>query len=340
MTTPSQPQLEPAERLLQVVFGAVLTRCMTTIAELGVPDALANGPLPIDRLAEKVAANADFLNRVLRVLVVNGIVEEPTPGVYAQTSVTDLLRRDHPQSMRDIALLITSASHWHPLGRLSDALRSGQSGARHAFGVEIWDWFQRPENKSEWDQFNAGMTSFSTGTSMAVAQGCDFGRYKRIVDVGGGHGFLLRTVLSQAPSAKGVLCDLPGVVAGANRAELGDRIECVGADFFETVPEGGDCYLLKHIIHDWDDAHCRRMLANIARAMAPNGRVLIVDMVLPTGHVPHPSHFMDIIMIDQTVGGRERTEREFGVLLTSAGLKLETIHPTPSPVSVVEASKA
>lgn len=266
-----QPEMAPQARLLQVVFGGVLTRGMTTIAELGVPDALADGPKPIEELAETVGANTDFLNRVMRTLVSAGIVEEPSPDTYAQTPVSDLLRRDHPASLRDLAILFTAQSHWDPLGRLPDAVRSGKSAVSQTFGVEMWDWFQRPENGGEWNLFNAAMTSFSSGTSIAVAQSYDFGRHQRIVDVGGGHGFLLQTVLAKAPSARGVLCDLPGVVGGADREALGDRIECFGADFFETVPEGGDCYLLKHIIHDWDDARCRRLLSNIAGAMAPTG---------------------------------------------------------------------
>lgn len=331
--------MTPSEQLMHTVFGYILTRCVTAIAELGVPDILADGPQSIDRLAEEAGADRGFLDRVMRTLVSGGIFEEPSPGIYAQTPVSDLLRRDHPESMRDLAMLFTSRSHWEPLGRLSDAIRSGESAASHAFGMEMWNWFQAPENKQEWDQFNAGMTSFSSGTSIAVAQSYDFSPYTRIVDIGGGHGFLLRTVLSKAPSADGVLCDLPEVIAGANREELGDRIVCIGADFFEKVPEGGDCYLLKHIIHDWDDARCRQVLANIARVMAPGGRVLIVDMVVPEERVPHPSYFLDITMLAQTMGGRERTEQEFNNLLTSAGLKLAAIHPTPSLVSVVEARR-
>jgi len=340
MTEQSQNELTPPERLLDVLFGYVLTRCVTAVAELGVPDVLADGPHSIGQLADTVGANREFLHRVMRTLAAGGIIGEPSPGTYAQTPVSDLLRRDHPQSMRDLAVLFTSRSHWDPIGRLPDALRSGKSAASHTFGMEMWDWFQHPDNKDEWDLFNASMTSFSSGTSMAVAESYDFGRYTRIVDIGGGHGFLLRTVLSKAPSATGVLCDLPGVIAGANRDELGDRIECVGADFFEEVPEGGDCYLLKHIIHDWDDPRCSQLLSNIAGVMAPDGRVLIVDMVVPDERVPHPSYFLDITMLAQTIGGRERTEQEFDELLASAGLKLEAIHPTPSPVSVVEASVA
>ena len=336
------PQNDPApsEQLLNVIFSYILTRCVTAIAELGVPDILAEGPRSIEQLAEAIGANQEFLNRVMRTLVAGGIIDEPSPGTYAQTPVSDLLRRDHPQSMRDLAVLFTSRSHWEPLSRLPDAIRSGKSAASHSFGMEMWDWFHRPENKDEWDQFNASMTSFSSGTSLAVVQSYDFSRYTRIIDVGGGHGFLLQTVLSKAPSAKGVLCDLPGVIAGTKRDELGDRIECVDADFFETVPEGGDCYLLKHIIHDWDDERCRQILTNIANAMAADGRILIVDMVVPGERVPHPSYFLDITMLAQTTGGRERSAQEFNDLLASAGLRLEAIHPTPSPVSVVEASRA
>lgn len=340
MTEQSRNELTPPERLLDVLFGYVLTRCVTAVAELGVPDVLAAGPQSIEALAEAAGANQEFLNRVMRTLVAGGIIDEPSPGTYAQTPVSDLLRRDHPQTMRDLAILFTSRSHWEPIGRLPDALRSGKSAASHSFGMEMWDWFHRPENKDEWDKFNASMTSFSSGTSMAVVQSYDFSRYTRIVDIGGGHGFLLRTVLSNAPSATGVLCDLPGVIAGTNHEDLGDRIECMGADFFEIVPEGGDCYLLKHIIHDWDDDRCRRILANIAGAMAADGRVLIVDMVVPDERVPHPSYFLDITMLAQTMGGRERTEQEFSDLLASSGLRLEAIHPTPSPVSVVEARMA
>lgn len=340
MTELSPRELSPAEKLMQVCFGYILTRSVTAIAELGVPDILATGPQSIDQLAEKTGTNREFLHRVMRTLVSGGVIDEPTPETYALTPVSDLLRRDHPESMRELAIIFTSKSHWHPLGRLSDAIRSGKSAVSHAFGMEMWDWFQRPENRDEWDLFNASMTSFSSSTSVAVAKSYDFSSYTRIVDVGGGHGFLLRTVLSKAPSAQGVLCDLPDVIAGANRGELGDRIECVGADFFEKVPEDGDCYLLKHIIHDWDDARCSQLLANIARVMASDGRVLIVDMVVPNERIPHPSYFLDITMLAQTIGGRERTEQEFSDLLASAGLKLEAIHPTPSPVSVVEASKA
>jgi len=340
MTERSRLELTPYERLMHVVFGYILTRCVTAIAELGVPDLLADGPQSIDRLAKEAGANRDFLNRVMRLLVAEGIIDEPSPGTFAQTSVSALLRRNHPETMRELAVMFTSQSHWKTIAQLPDAIRSGQSGVSHAFGMELWDWLQRPENKGEWDQLNTGMTSFSSGTSRAVAQSYDFSRYARIVDVGGGHGFLLRTVLSKAPSARGVLCDLPGVIAGANRDELGDRIECVGADFFERVPEDGDCYMLKHIIHDWDDARCRKVLDNIARVMAPDGRVLIIDMVMPDERVSDLSYLLDITMLVQTIGGRERTKQEFDDLLASAGLKLEAIYPTPSPVSVMEASKA
>lgn len=330
----------PVEQVLQVCCGYIVTRCFSAIAELGIPDVLANGPQTIDQLADKVGANPEFLNRVMRTLVSNGLIDEPSSDTYAQTPVSDLLRADHPQSMRELAMIFTAKSHWQPLGNLPIALRTGKSAVSQTFGMEMWDWFQQPENIDEWNLFNSSMTSFSAGTSVAVAESYDFSSYRRIIDVGGGHGFLLKTVLAKAPNATGVICDLPDVVAGANREELGKRIDCVGADFFETVPADGDCYMLKHIIHDWDDARSQKILSNIANAMTPDGRVLIVDMVVPDERVPHPSYFLDITMLCQTIGGRERTKQQFENLLAISGLKLKAIHPTASPVSVVEAIKA
>ena len=226
---------------------------------------------------------------------------------------------------------------WQPWGQFTHSLRSGESAARNTFGTDVFSWFQRPENKDEWDLFNAAMTSFSSGTSLAVAETYDFSPFAKIVDIGGGHGFLLKTILSKAPAASGVLLDLPGAIEGADLGELSERIECVGQSFFDAAPPGGDCYILKHIIHDWGDESCRTILGHIATAMAPEGRVLVVELVMPDGPAPHPAKLMDLNMLALTEGGKERTEEEYAALFASAGLELVEIHPTPSPVSVIEA---
>ena len=211
-------------------------------------------------------------------------------------------------------------------------------GAQHAFGTDVFTWFQREENRAEWQIFNAAMTSFSGITGPAVAEGYDFTGFRRIVDVGGGHGELLRTVLATAPDAKGVLADLPEVVKGADT--FGGRIECVGGSFFDGVPAGGDCYLLKHIIHDWSDDACRTILGHIAAAMAPDGKVLLVEMVMPETPEPHLAKFQDINMLAMTEGGCERTRSEFAALFAASGLRLNAVHELPAPVAIVEAVKA
>ena len=322
---------------MQALFGFMVTKSLSAVAALDVADALRDGPTYYTDLAGRVGADQRALRRVMRLLASAGIFAEPEPGTYALTPVSELLRSDVPTSMRDMAVMITSDSHWQPWGRLVETLRSGKSGPQHAFGVDVFTWFQQDENQHEWAIFNAAMTSFSKGTSHAVAESYDFSGFRRIVDIGGGHGWFLKTVLSNAPDATGVLFDLPDVVAGS--ADVGDRIESVGGSFFEAVPDGGDCYTMKHIIHDWGDDQCRVLLANVAKAMAPAGKVLVIEAVMPDSAEPHPAKFMDINMLAMTEGGCERTEKEFGALFASAGLELRAIHPTPSLVSVVEAVK-
>ena len=337
MSTAEHPP--PPAQLLQMLFGFILARSVSAVAELNVADALKDGPLSVADIARAVGAHEPSLRRVMRTLVATGLFAEPDPGTYALTPVSELLRSDVPTSMRDMAVMITSQSHWQPWERFTDTLRTGESGPQHAFGTDAFSWFQRGENADQWNLFNAAMTSFSTGTSLAVAETYDFSRFTKIVDIGGGHGFLLKTVLSTAPSASGMLLDLPGAIEGADLGELSERVECVGQSFFDGVTEGGDCYMLKHIIHDWSDEQCRIILGNIATAMAPTGRVLVIELMMPEGPEPHPAQFMDLNMLTMTEGGTERTKVEFASLFASAGLALMAVHPTASPVSIIEARK-
>ena len=332
-------QPPPDALLFQSLVGFMVSKSLSAVAELGVADKLQAGPLSGRELARAVHADERFLCRVMRLLVSTGIFAEPAPGTYALTPVSELLRSDHSQSLRDLAAMVGSESHWQPWGQLPQAIRTGMSGSRIAFGTDAFSWFQRAENKTQWDLFNAAMTSFSSGTSMAVADSYDFSRFRNIVDIGGGRGFLLRAVLAKAPNAKGTLFDLPGVFEGDGIDTLDGRITCVGGDFFTTVPEGGDCYLLKHIVHDWDDDRCRALLTNIARAMDSAGTVIVVEMVMPQGQEPHFAKFADINMLAFTEGGCERTEQEFASLFESAGLQLKSIRGTSTLVGVVEAVK-
>jgi hypothetical protein len=329
-------EMPPQARLMQALFGLMVAKSVSAVAALGVADALADGALYYTDLAEAVGADQRSLHRVMRMLSSTGIFSERKPGTYALTPVSDLLRTDASGSMRDLAVVLTAHSHWAPWGRLDDVLRTGMSGPRHVFGEDIFTWFQREENRAEWDIFNAAMTSFSMGAARAVAEAVDFGGFSRFVDIGGGHGYLLKTLLAQAPRATGKVYDLPGVVAGAEPIK---GIEFIGGDFFASVPAGADCYLLKHIVHDWSDDQCIRILKNIAAAMHPRGRVFVIEMVMPESPEAHPAKFMDVNMLAMTEGGCERTEREYARLFNKAGLKLLKVHPTETAVSVVEAAK-
>jgi hypothetical protein len=339
MTSVSEPTPPPPDAVVfQAITAFMVSRSLSAVAELGVADHLRDRSLSASDLARAVGANERFLFRVMRLLVSAGLFAEPSPGTYALTPSSELLRSDHPNSLRDLTAMITSESHWRAWGELTDAIRTGTSGSCLAFGTDAFSWFQRKENKAHWDLFNAAMTSYSAATSMAVVNVYDFSRFRHIIDVGGGRGFFLRTALAKATHASGTLFDLPGVFEGGDIDTLGGRIACVGGDFFTSVPEGGDCYVLKHIVHDWDDERCRTFLGNIARVMDPAGRVIVVDMVMPEGPEPAFAKVADINMLAFTEGGSERTEREFASLFDSAGLQLKAIHTTPI-VSAVEAVK-
>jgi len=336
MTDPQQPT--PDQHLFQLMFGFMATRAVSAIAELRVADALAGGPLYYTDLAQKVGADQRALHRAMRLLVSLGVFAEPKPGTYALTPVSELLRSDVPGSLRALAEMITAESHWIPWGRFTDTLRTGESGMLHAFGATAFDWFQKAENAAQWEIFNEAMTSFSSVTGGAIAGSYDFSRFGTIADVGGGQGQLLRMVLAKAPKAKGILADLPQVVEGADT--LGGRIEPQGGNFFEGVPAGADCYMMKHIIHDWSDEDSVKILSNIAAAMKPDSRVLVCEMVMPDRPEPHPAKFQDLNMLAMTEGGCERTEAEFAALFEKSGLKLAGVHHTPTPVAIVEAVKA
>lgn len=269
---PPSPQLPPEAMIMQGLFGFMMTKGLGVAADLGIADALKGGPLYYTDLASVVGADQRALHRVMRMLAGHGLFDEPKPGTFANNAVSDLLRVDHPHSMAGMTKMICGESHWQPWGRLEHTVRTGKSGAFHAFGEEIFTWFQKPQNKSEWDVFNDAMTSMSLGQAPLIAQSYDFAKFRRVVDVGGGHGHLLKHVVAQAPNATGVLFDMPDVVAGA---DLPPNIVRDGGDFFARVPEGADCYMLKAIIHDWSDDHCRKILGNIARVMDPSGRVLL-----------------------------------------------------------------
>jgi len=230
--------------------------------------------------------------------------------------------------------------HYPAWGDLMHSVRTGEIAFDHHFGMPVWEFFERhPENAATFNDAMTGMTNAVTG---AVMESYDFSAFRKVVDVGGGHGSLLASVLSANPRAIGVLFDAPSVIAGARELEgagVADRCEKVAGDFFQSVPQGGDAYLLKWILHDWDDERSVAILTNCRRAMAEDGKVLLIEAVLPPGNDPHFGKLIDLNMLVMT-GGRERTEEGYRRMLEASGLRLTRVVPTPSPMSVVEAAKS
>jgi hypothetical protein len=242
-----------------------------------------------------------------------------------------------PGSVRGYIIMQGEAWIWDAWGRALHSVRTGEPAFTHLHGMDAFAYLEgHPEAAAT---FNAGMTGRAASADVAVARTYDFSGVRTIVDVGGGHGLLLSTILEAYPAARGILLDLPSVAAGAREriaaAGLAGRCDVIAGDFFASVPPGGDCYLLANVIHDWDDDRAVAILRSCQRAMADGGRVLIIEAVLPTGNEPHPGKVGDLQMLVIT-GGRERTAAEYRALLTAGGFRSGRVVPTASPVSVVE----
>ena len=242
--------------------------------------------------------------------------------------------------MRNFAITETAPGHWLPWGRLHESVRSGRPMAREALGMELFDWYA--QNPEEAGFFSAAMGNLSALAASELVRVYDFSAVRTVADVGGAHGVLLTAVLRANPAARGILFDLPHVIATAAdviaAAGLSQRCELVSGDFFEAVPEGADLHLLKQIVHDWDDERATRLLQNCHRALAPAGKVLLVEMVIPPDNRPSPAQAMDLNML-VLLGGRERTEEEYQRLFQAAGFRLERVITTHSPFSVIEATR-
>jgi hypothetical protein len=332
---PGPPTLTAAEQLLAMASGAWVTQMISVASELGVADQLGDGERGVADLAERCRAHPEALFRLLRGLASLGIFQETAPHQFALTPLAELLRSDHPQSLRQFTRML-AGEHYLSWADLLHGVRTGTSPFRHRYGCTVFEWYA--QNPERGEIFDGSMTDFSRRETEAMLAGFDFSGIQHLVDVGGGRGGLLQRVLRAYPQLRGTLYDQAEVVAPVQvPSDLAGRFGVEGGDFFQSVPAGADAYLLKHIIHDWGDEACRAILGQIRSAMAPGGRVLIVEPVIPPGNDPFPGKLLDINMLVMTDGGRERSASEYALLLESAGLSLQRIHPTPAAVSVVEA---
>lgn len=322
---------------MQMVFGYWVSQPISVVARLGVADQLAAGPLDAAALASRVGVHEESLFRILRALASAGVFELDDEGRFSLTLAGQLLRRDHPMSLAATAAMIGDSAHWLPWGRLFDCVRTGEPTAEAALGRPIWEHFGA--NPEEWERFDDAMAGMSSGIVGLLVEAYDFSRFECIVDVGGGRGVLLAGILERFARPRGVLFDLADTIDRARQSLAGsaaaDRIELMAGSFFDGVPAGGDAYLLKHIIHDWNDDDATRILTNVRSAMNERGKVLLVEFVLGAGETPF-GLLLDLNMM-VLLGGRERTADEFGRLFARAGLGLERVVPAGGPLSVVEA---
>jgi SAM-dependent methyltransferase len=325
-----------------MVIGKWISQAIGTVVELGVPDELRKGPRRCSDVARKVGVSEDGLYRLLRALASVGLFAESAGRRFKLTPTGQFLRSDHPQSAAGYAQFVAHDSTWRPWGQLNYSVKTGMPAFDQVFGAPIFEYLSK--NPQAAAVFDDAMTSISAAEAKAAAEAIDFKGIKTVMDVAGGHGLLLATVLKRNKTMRGVLFDLPHVVAGAAatfaRAGMTGRVRTESGDFFTELPSGADAIMMKHIIHDWDDESATRILQACHRALGPQGKVLIVDAVVPPGNVPHYGKLLDLEMLVLTPRGRERTKIEFTKLLRGAGFRLSRIVTTNSPLSVVEAVKA
>jgi hypothetical protein len=331
----------PAEYLRRLFDDVELSYLVVLAAQLGVADLLAAGPRSVADLAAATGVDSQSLYRVLRALASRGLFQDDGNKGFSLTPAAEPLRRDDPHSVRPQALWSGSEEYRRAWGDLGYSVRTGRPAFDHVFGKPFFEHLA--EDRAFAKIFSDVMTRSSSDEGAAIAAAHDFSGYRRIVDVGGGHGVLLSAVLDRHPGPLGVLFDLPEVVGTAGGAidrHVGaGRAEKVAGDFFESVPPGEDAYLFKWIIHDWDDDAAIRILTNCRTAMAPGGRVLLVEVVVPEGAAGSAATRLDTTMLVLT-GSRERTEREYRELLHRAGMNLIKVTPTASRFSFLEATPA
>jgi hypothetical protein len=346
----STPQraAELRQRIASLIGGYQTSAAIGAVARLGVADALADDPLEPLELATRIGADPRSLERVLRVLQDAGLFTRLDDGRIALTPLGELLRTDVAGSASHLAIASTEDWRWRAYGHLTHSVRTGEPGFRQAHGCGLWEYLERDPDAAR--VFNQSMSRVASANAAALVSNYDLSSVRRLVDVGGGHGVLVRAALEANPQMSAVVFDLAGVIEGTRTqvaaAGLADRCEAIAGDFFTAVPAGGDVYVLSWILHDWDDRPAASILANCRAAICEGGRLLVVEMVVPSGDEPLSSPSLDRIVkasdleMLTIVGGRERTAAEYRELFASAGFELTRILPLgSSPWSLLEGAQ-
>jgi O-methyltransferase domain len=333
------PTLTPPLQLYMLGEGAVIATALSLVAELGIADLLKDGPRSSEELAQATFTHQRALYRVLRVLSMVGVFTEVQPDHFDLTPMGQLLRSDIPDSMRSWIRMINRKIWFHTYAEASYSLRTGHPAFERVVGAEVFEYLDA--HPDEGTIFNEAMNDMTRGVATAIVQEYDFSGINKIVDLGGGHGILITTILQAYPKMKGLLFDMPQVADGARpmiaAAGLAQRCEIVAGDFFSSVPAKGDAYLLKWIIHDWPYDQALTILQNCRNVMKKTSRLLLIETVILEGDAFDPGKTGDFVMLT-ALGGQERTETEYALLLDEAGFHLSRVVPTTSSMSIIEGS--
>ncbi len=328
--------LPPEAEMLSMIMAQFLSRLIHLTATLKISDCLAEAPKTAEEIASVTSTHAPTLYRVLRTLSSVGFFTEDADHRFSLRPLGETLKSG--TASHAAALIMGGEMVTRSLDHVEYSVRTGETGFGKAFDMSVFDWLAN--NPAEASLFNQTMMGIHGAEAAAVAAAYDFSGFDTIADVGGSTGNLLATILDRYAGPRGILFDMPHVVRDApgflQQRGMADRVRIEAGSFFESVPAGADAYIMSHIIHDWQEEQCLTILGNCRRAMTRQGRLLLVEIVLPPGDTPHPGKMLDMVML-MVPGGRERTEAEYAALLQKAGLRLTGVTPTASPVSVVEA---
>jgi hypothetical protein len=329
----------PQLALQELIQGFQVTQCIYIAAKLGIADLLKDGPHTSEDLAQVTNTHAPSLYRVLRLLTAVDLLTEGQDHSFALTPLGTYLQSGVPGSMRDTVLLYANQPVWHVWGNLLHSVQTGKESFEHVFGLTIFEYNQQHSEHAT--LFNNMMTEWTASVAPTVAAAYDFSTIQTLVDVGGGHGQMLASILRAYPSLHSVLFDQPHVVKGAlpllERASVADRCQVVGGDFFTTIPAGYQTYLLSRVIHDWDDERAIAILSRCHQAMQPQGKVLLVERVIVTGNSPLVLVLESDVQMLVITGGEERTDVEYSALLSAAGFEITRLIQVLPPFYVIEA---
>ena len=338
MTTQTAPNQAPPAHfgILQIVNGAYVAGAVSCLAQFGIPDLLEDGAKSAEELAVETGAQPEALYRLMRATACVGVLAEASDKKFSQTPMSAVLRTNAKPSLRGLAIM--TGREWHERGwsKLEYCVRTGKQAIDEIYGMTIFEYLK--QNPEESRIFDEAMTGLSSIDGPAVADGYNFTGIHNIVDVAGGRGLLLAMLLERNAHLKGTLYEVPHVLEGAKTGPLKpymDRCTLTSGDMFSSVPAGADAYIMKHIIHDWPDDACIKILSACRQGVNPGGKLLVVDSVIQPGNDFSPGKFLDLQMLIFP-GGRERTEREFRELLEASGWKLSRIIPTAAGDSIVE----